>query len=91
MNYVYDIVACSSNSQVHVVIKSLGDRFSIKDLGPFTFFLDVEVIQQNYVLTLTEDSFSVDMLIKLSTLDVNNVSDLLSTSDIFAWMTVLFQ
>jgi len=46
MIYVDNIVVTgSNNSHVQATIKLLGDRFSIKDLGPLHFFLGVEVIQ----------------------------------------------
>ncbi|KAH0729323.1 hypothetical protein KY289_000511 [Solanum tuberosum] len=74
MIYVDDIVVMgSNNSQVYATIKLLGDRFSIKDLGPLHFFLGVEVIQHDHGLTLTQSSFIADILSKFNMLDANSV------------------
>ncbi|KAH0725922.1 hypothetical protein KY284_001787 [Solanum tuberosum] len=74
----------SNNSHVQTTIKLLGDRFSIKDLGPLHFFLGVEVIQHPHGLTLTQSSFIADILSKFNMLDANSVSTHLSTSDVLS-------
>ncbi|KAH0637403.1 hypothetical protein KY289_037318 [Solanum tuberosum] len=82
MIYVDDIVVTgSNNSQVYATIKLLGDRFSIKDLGPLHFFLGVEVIQHDHGLTLTQTSFIADILSKFNMLDANSVSTPLFTNE----------
>lgn len=85
MIYVDDIVITgSNNSHVQATIKLLGDRFSIKDLGPLHFFLGVEVIQHAHGLTFTQSSFIADILSKFNMLDANSVGTLLSTSDVLS-------
>lgn len=85
MIYVDDIIVTGfNNSHVQTIIKQLGDRFSIKDLGPLHFFLGVEVIQHAHGLTLTQSSFIANILSKFNMLDANSVSTPLSTSDVLS-------
>ncbi|XP_075104963.1 uncharacterized protein LOC142179058 [Nicotiana tabacum] len=73
MIYVDDIVVTGSNSaQVQTTIQLLGDRFSIKDLGPL-LFLRVEVLRNAHSLILTQSGFIADHLEKFSMLHSNSV------------------
>lgn len=43
--YVDDLIFTGNNSQfLHYIVKSLGDKFSLKELSDLHYFLGVEVI-----------------------------------------------
>ena len=65
--YVDDLILIGNNSTfVASIIDQLGQKFSLKDLGPLHFFLGVEVIPTKEGLFLTQHKYIRDMLSKTS-------------------------
>lgn len=63
--YVDDIIITSNNDiALNDFILSLANRFSLKDLGPLTYFLGVEVIQHPHGLFLSQQRYIKDILTK---------------------------
>lgn len=56
--YVDDIVLTGNNSNaIDRVIKSLGQTFAIKDLGPLSYFLGIEVVRKQKDLVLSQKKY----------------------------------
>ena len=52
--YVDDIIVTSNDSaQIHNLIIALGMVFELKDLGPFNYFLGIQITKTSHGLTLT--------------------------------------
>ncbi|KAK0589247.1 hypothetical protein LWI29_011586 [Acer saccharum] len=80
--YVDDIIVTGSSlSQVHDFITALAHRFSLKDLGPLSFFLGVEATRSANGLFLSQHKYIRDLLTKTDMLEANTVSTPLSLSD----------
>ncbi|KAA8525303.1 hypothetical protein F0562_007158 [Nyssa sinensis] len=62
------------------IIKKLGDRFSLKDMGLLHFFLDVEVVLTRAGLFLSQHKYVRDLLTTINMSGAKNVSTPLSTS-----------
>ena len=61
--YVDDIIITGNNPQaVQTFIQQLSQRFSLKDLGPLTYFLGVEVISRSNGLFLNQRKYIADLL-----------------------------
>jgi hypothetical protein len=79
--YVDDLILTGNNSTfVASIIDQLGQKFSLKDLGPLHFFLGVEVIPTKEGLFLTQHKYIRDMLSKTSMAGAKDVTTPLSTS-----------
>uniref|UniRef100_A0A2N9F5Y1 CCHC-type domain-containing protein n=1 Tax=Fagus sylvatica TaxID=28930 RepID=A0A2N9F5Y1_FAGSY len=79
--YVDDLILTGNNSTfVTSIIDQLGQKFSLKDLGPLHFFLGVEVIPTKEGLFLTQHKYIRDMLSKTSMDGAKDVTTPLSTS-----------
>lgn len=79
--YIDDIIV-TSNSPTHVdqFIHSLVQHFSLKDLGPLSYFLGVEATPVDKGLFLFQKKYICDLLAKTNMLDVNPISSPSSTS-----------
>jgi hypothetical protein len=78
--YVDDLILTGNNSTfVASIIDQLGQKFSLKDLGPLHFFLGVEVIPTKEGLFLTQHKYIRDMLSKTSMDGAKDVTTPLST------------
>ncbi|CAL2254016.1 unnamed protein product [Prunus armeniaca] len=64
--YVDDIILTGSNSQViEEVITDLGSVFDLKDLGPLTFFLGLQIsYKSNGDLFISQQKYAKDLLVK---------------------------
>ncbi|KAI5321499.1 hypothetical protein L3X38_030570 [Prunus dulcis] len=64
--YVDDIILTGSNSHViQEVITNLGSVFDLKDLGPFTFFLGLQIsYKSNGDLFISQQKYAKDLLVK---------------------------
>ena len=61
--YVDDILVIGpSSSQIHNLITSLHLHFCLKDLGPASRFLEIELQQHQDSLTLTQTHYSLSIL-----------------------------
>ncbi|RVW60364.1 Retrovirus-related Pol polyprotein from transposon RE1 [Vitis vinifera] len=61
--YVDDIIITGNNVEaVQTFIQQLSQRFSLKDLGPLTYFLGVEVTSHTNGLFLSQRKYIVDLL-----------------------------
>ncbi|TXG71321.1 hypothetical protein EZV62_006256 [Acer yangbiense] len=78
--YVDDIIVTGS-SPVHEFIQSLARRFSLKDLGPLSYFLGVEALTTSTGLFLSQRKYIRDLLHKTHMLDANVASTPLSVTD----------
>ena len=73
--YVDDIVVTgSSEHKVHDFISLLSNRFSLKDLGSLSYFLEVEAQQCTQGLFLSQRKYICDLLKKTNMHDVKEVS-----------------
>jgi len=80
--YVDDIILTgNSSSLVHQVISSLSSHFSLKDLGPLSYFLGVEVHRDSKGLLLSQAKYVSDLLHDLLMQDCNGVSTPMSSSE----------
>lgn len=68
--YVDDIIITGPNTtQINQFIQSLSSRFSLKDLGPLSYFLGVEVIPHTHGLFLSQSKYIHDILQRANMLD----------------------
>ena len=78
--YVDDIILTGNNTQaVHTFIQQLSQRFSLKDLGPLTYFLGVEVISHSSGLFLHQRKYIADLLQRTCMAKAKPVSTPLAT------------
>ena len=79
--YVDDIIITGNNPLVvQQVITLLSTRFSLKDLGPLTHFLGVEVFFNPLSLILSQKRYIADLLAKFAMTESCSISTLLPTS-----------
>jgi hypothetical protein len=79
--YVDDLILTGNNSTfVASIINQLGQKFSIKDLGPLHFFLGVGVIPTKEGLFITQHKYIRDILAKTSMDGAKDVTTPFSTS-----------
>lgn len=79
--YVDDLIITGNDSIfVASIIKKLGEKFSLKDLGPLNFFLGIEVIHTSNRLFLTQHKYIRDLLARTSMDGAKDVTTPLSTS-----------
>ncbi|KAK0605807.1 hypothetical protein LWI29_030936 [Acer saccharum] len=80
--YVDDIIVTgSSDLKVRQFIATLAQRFSLKDLGPISYFLGVEATATSRGLFLSQQKYIRDLLTKTNMLDSNPVSTPLSATE----------
>lgn len=73
--YVDDIVVTGSRpALITKVISTLADRFSIKDLGNFSYFLGIEASRSSKGLHLMQCKYIIDLLTKTSMLSAKPVA-----------------
>jgi hypothetical protein len=61
--YVDDIIiASSSSSAVEALLQDLKSDFTLKDLGPLSYFLGIEVKQTSDGICLSQDKYTTDLL-----------------------------
>uniref|UniRef100_A0A2N9H7X1 Reverse transcriptase Ty1/copia-type domain-containing protein n=1 Tax=Fagus sylvatica TaxID=28930 RepID=A0A2N9H7X1_FAGSY len=79
--YVDDLVITGNNSTfVASIIKQLGAKFSLKDMGLLHFFLGIEVVPTQAGLFLSQHKYVRDLLSKTNMSAAKDVSTPLSTS-----------
>ena len=79
--YVDDIIITGNNpSAVQHFITLLSARFSIKDLGPPTYFLSVEVLSHPLDLILSQRRYIANLLVRAAMTDARLISNPLPTS-----------
>ena len=72
--YVDDLILTGNNSQfLQHVIKSLGERFSLKELNDLHYFLGVEVIPVQQGLFLSHNRYVHDLLTRLKMVGAKEV------------------
>lgn len=72
--YIDDIIITGNNDQsLNKCISHLASRFSLKDLGPLTYFLGVEVNSHPKGILLSQKRHIQDILIKANTEDSKHV------------------
>ena len=59
-----DDISLIENNQSHVdqVVRSLGAKFELKDLGPLHFVLGIEVIHHPFGIVLSQQRYIIDLL-----------------------------
>ena len=68
--YVDDIIITGSNEdELQHLIKLLNQEFSLKDLGPLSYFLGVEVHKTSSGLHLSQTRYVTDLLIRSKMMD----------------------
>lgn len=73
--YVDDIVIRGNNSSlVNKVMNDIAGRFSLKDLGPLSYFLGIEATRTRQGLHLMHRNYIIDLLEKTKMLDAKPVS-----------------
>ncbi|KAL8127329.1 hypothetical protein AgCh_014300 [Apium graveolens] len=77
--YVDDITA-STTKMVNYIIQKLQDEFAIKDLGPLSYFLGIEVVRDDTGMFLSQRKYIVDLLRKVQLDGVKSISTPMSTS-----------
>lgn len=61
--YVDDIiVTANSPNQISYLISALSLAFELKDLGPLSSFLGIQITRTQFGLTLTQSKFAFDVL-----------------------------
>ena len=61
--YVDDIIVTGNDfAQIHNLIAALGQVFGLKDLGPFNYFLGIQITKTSHGLTLTQSKYASDVL-----------------------------
>lgn len=79
--YVDDIIVTGNTiSMLVVVTKRLSSRFSLKDLGPLTYFLGVEVQHHSHGLFLNQRKYIQDLLLKAKMDESRPISTLMCTT-----------
>ena len=79
--YVDDIIVTGNNPiSIQAFIKQLAARFSLKDLGPLSYFLGVEATFTSSGLLLSQRKYIQDLLLKTNMQDANTVTTPISTS-----------
>ena len=79
--YVNDLVITGNNKKIVAsIIKQLGDRFSLKDMGLLHFFLGVEVIPTPARLFLSQHKYIRELLSNTNMSSAKDVSTPLSTT-----------
>jgi hypothetical protein len=58
----YIIIASSSSSAVDTLLRDLKSDFALKDFGPPSYFLDIEVTQAANVICLSQLKYTTDLL-----------------------------
>ena len=73
--YVDDLIITGDNNNlINSFVTALANRFSIKDLGPLTYFLGVEVIPNSTGLILSQCRYVLDILAQTKMLEAKPVS-----------------
>ncbi|BAB10876.1 polyprotein [Arabidopsis thaliana] len=72
--YVDDIIIAGENALVQAFNASLASRFSLKDLGPLSYFLGIEATRTSRGLHLMQRKYITDLLKKHNMLDTKPVS-----------------
>ena len=79
--YVDDIILTgSSDTLVSQFVDYLAQRFSLKDLGPLSYFLGVEVVPHRLGILLSQRRYIQDLLIRTNMADAKPVLTPLPTS-----------
>ncbi|CAH9123451.1 unnamed protein product, partial [Cuscuta epithymum] len=79
--YVDDIVITGSSSDfIEALIRDLGSRFSLKDLGALSFFLGIEVIPHRDGILLSQQRYILDLLSRTKMSACNGVSTPLAST-----------
>ena len=79
--YVDDIILTGNNSTyVDQFVASLALRFSLKDLGPLSYFLSVEVVPHKNGILLSKQRYILDLLTRTKMSSAKPVHSPLPTS-----------
>lgn len=79
--YVDDIVITSNNpTALQNCISNLAARFSLKDLGPLTYFLGIEVLHTSKGIFLNQQRYIKDLLLKANMDECNSIPTPLPTN-----------
>jgi Reverse transcriptase (RNA-dependent DNA polymerase) len=63
--YVDDIIVTGSDvNQVNSPISSLASQFSLKDIGPLHYFLEIQVSSQSYGFHISQPQYIRDLLVR---------------------------
>jgi Reverse transcriptase (RNA-dependent DNA polymerase) len=80
--YVDDIIVTGSDvNQVNSLISSLTSQFSLKDLGPLHYFLEIQVISQSDGIHISQPQYIRDLLVRAKMDGAKPCSTPFSTSD----------
>ncbi|KAI9156543.1 hypothetical protein LWI28_008344 [Acer negundo] len=79
--YVDDIILTGNNSaHVDQFVNTLAQRFSLKDLGPFSYFLGVKVLPYKHGTLLSQRRYIQDLPTRTNMANANSVQTPLPTS-----------
>lgn len=79
--YVDDIIITGCKlTNVQSIIQKLSARFSLKDLGPLSYFLGTEVTRKSDCLVLSQCKYIADMIRESHMQDSNGIQTLISTA-----------
>nr|CAN68480.1 hypothetical protein VITISV_007280 [Vitis vinifera] len=82
--YVDDIIITgNSDDLVSQVVECLAQRFSLKDLGPLSYFLGVEVVHHRHGLLLSQRRYIKDLLTRTNMQAIKPIHTPLPTSSSF--------
>lgn len=79
--YIDDMILTgSSQALIQSLVTFLGSKFAVKDLGPLTYFLGVEILRCRDGLLLSQQKYMVDLLSRFQKDGSKPVSTPMSTS-----------
>lgn len=68
--YVDDILITGSNTAyIHDLVTVLSSKFIMKDLGPLSYFLGIEVLYHGNSIILSQTKYATDLLVKAGMLE----------------------
>jgi histone deacetylase 1/2 len=80
--YVDDIVIVSSSSDaLESLLRQLSVSFLVKDLGPLSYFLGIEVVRNSGGISLTQQKYACDLLQRTNMANCRPVSTPMCTHD----------
>ena len=80
--YVDDIIVTGNDAlEIQTFLKQVADRFSLKYLGPLSYFLGMEATFTSSGLFLSQRKYIQDLLSKTNMQDAKVVATPLSTSE----------
>jgi histone deacetylase 1/2 len=80
--YVDDIIITGScEKAVHMLMKKLSDAFALKDLGKLSYFLGIEVTDQDDGVALTQAKYAADLLRRVNMHNCKDIATPMASSE----------